>query len=126
MFDQWKSNYNLPIATPATSDGDGDGLWLLLEYALGLDPTVVSVAGLPTGCVTNGFLTLTYTTIRAAIDITVSAEVAASVAGEWSSAAGDVDQLWNVSEGLTTRTITARDRTGDADSRFMRLKVTQP
>ena len=53
---------------------------------------------------------------------------AGSVTGTWSSATLDVDQAWQVTDGLTLQTITARDQTpiGSANSRFMRLNVTRP
>lgn len=127
-FDQWKSNYGLPAGTPYNSDGDNDGIPLLLEYALGLDPLVSSTNGLPTGTATNSFLTLTYTKIKAATDITCTAEVADKVTGPWLSTTNDVEQLWQVLDGLTTQIITARDRTAvsNAPVRFMRLKVSNP
>ena len=126
VFDQWKANYGLPPSTPATSDDDLDGLTLLYEYVLGLDPTAVSVAGLPSGTAGDGHLALTYTKIKAATDVEVSAEVAGTVDGVYSSSEADVEQRWQVAEDLTTETITARDKTGGAPSRFMRLNVTQP
>jgi hypothetical protein len=127
-FLQWKSNYGLPDATPHDSDSDGDKLPLLLEYALGLDPLANRVEGLPTGALSNGFLTLTYAKIKAATDITCAAVVATNVSGPWLSGSNDVDQLWQALDSLTTQTITARDKTpvSNATSRFMRLQVTQP
>jgi O-glycosyl hydrolase len=127
-FLQWKSNYDLPEATPYDSDTDGDKLPLLLEYALGLDPQVNRVEGQPTGAVTNGFLTLTYSKLKAATDIICTAVVAPNVTGPWLSGTSDVEQLWQALDGLTAQIITARDKTpvSNATSRFMRLKVTQP
>jgi hypothetical protein len=127
-FLQWKSNYGLPEATAYDADNDGDKVPLLLEYALGLDPLVNRVEGQPTGALSNGFLTLTYTKIKAATDISCTAVVAPSVTGPWLSGSSDVEQLWQALDGLTTQTITARDRTpvSNATSRFMRLQVTQP
>jgi hypothetical protein len=82
----------------------------------------------PAGAVTNGFLTLSYTKIKAATDITCTAVVAPNVAGPWLPGGSDVEQLWQTLDGLATQTITARDKTpvSNATSRFMRLKVTQP
>jgi hypothetical protein len=132
VFDQWKVNYNLTGATD-TSDADGDGLPLLLEYALAGDPqtadsaTLWPVPGLTIPSSTR-YLTLTYTKNKAATDVTIAAEVAGAVTGTWSSAAADVDQLWQVTDALTLQTITARDMTpvSAATKRFMRLKVTRP
>ena len=71
---------------------------------------------------------LTYQKIKAATDITCTAEVASTLTGPWLSGSDDVDQLWQVGDGLTTQTITARDKTAlpNATSRFMRLNVSQP
>jgi hypothetical protein len=125
---QWKSNYGLADAMPGDCDDDGDGLPLLLEYALGLDPLVNCRDGLPTGAVVNGFLTLTYNRNLAATDITCAAEVSGSLIGPWSASSNDVEQLWQVIDGLTSQTVTARDRTPltNAASQFMRLQVAQP
>ena len=127
-FDQWKSNYNLPAATPAGADTDQDGLPLLLEYALGLDPLQAETKSPVSGSLEGNFLALTYTKIKAATDLTCTAEVAGNVTGPWFSGSNDVDQTWQVGDSLTTQTIVARDKTPvpNATSRFMRLKVTQP
>ena len=127
-YQQWKSNYGLAANTPNTSDADGDGIPLLLEYTYGLNPLTNSPAGSPTGALRSNYLTLTYQKIKAATDITCTAEVSSHLTGPWLSGSNDVDQLWQVGDGLTTQTITARDKTAvpSAASRFMRLKVTQP
>ncbi len=127
-FNQWKSNYGLAANTPSNSDANGDSLPLLLEYSLGLDPLNSNSGGLPAPTVTNNFLTLTYTRTKAATDITNIVEAAASPAGPWLSSTNDVEQQWQLLDGLTTQTITARDRTpmNQATNRFLRLKVSQP
>ncbi|MFO1476996.1 MAG: hypothetical protein U1F98_10140 [Verrucomicrobiota bacterium] len=127
-FARWKAGFGIADDAAASSDDDHDGLPLLLEYALSLDPTKPDAAGLPAGAVENGFLTLSYNQSRAATDIVCLAEVAGSPAGSWSSAAADVDQAWSVAEEGGTETIVARDRTpvSAAIRRFMRLKVSGP
>ena len=125
---QWKNNYGLAANTPNYDDADGDGIPLLLEYTYGLNPLANNSAGLPTGAVQGNFLALTYQKIKAATDLTCTAEVAGNVTGPWYSNNNEVDQFWKISDQLTTQTITARDKTPvpNATSRFMRLKVTQP
>jgi hypothetical protein len=127
-FQQWKSNYGFPAAAPDDSDTDGDKQPLLLEYALGLDPSAKSIEGLPTGALSNGFLTLSYTKIKAATDVTCTVIAATKVTGPWRSDTNDVEQRWRVCDSLTAQTIIARDMTpvSNATSRFMRLKVTGP
>jgi len=101
-FLQWKANYGIPDATPYDSDSDGDTLPLLLEYALGLDPLTKSAGG---GRVwpslEGGFLSISYSRNKAATDITCAAEVTGSLAGGWTSSEADVDQRWQVADGLT-------------------------
>ncbi len=127
-FQQWKSNYGLAANTPNTSDANSNGIPLLLEYTYGLIPLTNSTAGSPAGKLQSNCLTLTYQKIKAATDITCVAEVSSNLTGPWLSGSNDVDQLWQVVDGLTTQTITARDKITlpDTTSRFMRLKVSQP
>jgi hypothetical protein len=134
----WRARYftAADLADPAkegTLWGDlaipaGDGVPNLLKYALGLDPTTNHVGSLLTPALTNGYFTATYPRLKAATGITCAAEVTGSLTGGWSSADTDVDQRWQVIDGLSTQAITARDRmpVGDATSRFMRLKVSRP
>ena len=127
-FNQWKFDHGLPLNAAADSDSDHDGIPLLVEYALNLDPATASTAGLPTGAISNNFLTLTYTKVKAATDISYAVEVAGAVTGLWSSSSADVEQSWFVANQGETEAVTARDKTAvsNAISRFMRLKVSLP
>jgi hypothetical protein len=127
-FNQWKFDHVIPVNASADSDSDNDGIQLLLEYALNLDPTNSSVTGLPSGAISNNFLTLTYTKVKTATDISYAAEVSGALSGMWSSSFDDVEQAWLVTDHGETEAVTARDKISvtSAPSRFMRLKVTQP
>ena len=127
-YEQWKARHSIPPSAANGSDADGDGIPLLLEYALNLDPAMSLRTGLPWGMVTNGFLTMTYTPVKAATDITYTSEVAGAPIGPWSSAAADVEQAWQVVDRGDTESVTARDKTAvtNATKRFLRLKVSQP
>lgn len=87
-----------------------------------------ATANPPTVKLQSNYLTLPYQKIKAATDITCVAEVSSNLISPWLSGSNDVEQLWQVGDGLTTQTITACDKTTvpNASSRFMRLKVTQP
>ncbi|MEI8287951.1 MAG: carbohydrate-binding protein [Verrucomicrobiota bacterium] len=126
-FNNWGTTNNTGAAADYASPG-GDGIPNLLKYALGLNPLLPATNGLPTGALTNGFLTLTYNKYKAATDITCTAEVSSNLIGPWLSGTNDVEQLWQISDGINVQTITARDKAPvpTASSRFMRLKVSQP
>ena len=137
-YEAWKSGYftTAELASPAISgdgaDPDGDGVVNLLEYALGLNPRVAGVTGLPTGgkVTTNGsqYLTLTYTQVIAAKDIIYTPQVSGDLA-TWSAGAGNVVivSTTNNADGVT-QTVVARDATalGSGAPRFLRLLVTRP
>ena len=110
-FDRWKMGYGIPTTATDDSDADNDGVPLIVEYALNLDPTVSNTFGLPTGALTNGFLTMTYTKVKDATDLVYTAESAASPAGAWSSSNADVDQAWRIIDNGNTEAVTARDLT---------------
>lgn len=127
-FNLWKFDHGFPATAAADFDSDNDGIPLLLEYALNFDPTTASTTGLPAGAISNNSLTLTYTKVKAATDITYAAEVAGAVTGLWTSSFSAVDQSWRVTDLGAIEAVTARDRTAvsNAASRFLRLKVSQP
>ena len=83
---------------------------------------------MPTGAISNNFLTLTYTKVKAATDISYAVEVAGAVTGLWSSSSADVEQSWFVANQGETEAVTARDKTAvsNAMSRFVLLKVSLP
>jgi len=110
-----------PLIAGPDANPSGDGTSNLLKYALGLDPNINSVAGLPESSLVGRFLTLTYTRVLAATDLVYTVE--------WSS---DLN-LWHstgitqevIGGDLTSNEIRALVRTGSSPARFMRLKVTK-
>ena len=121
------ANVSGPNATPA-----GDGVPNLLKYALNLPPKVSGVAGLPTVSNTatggNSYLTLTYTKVIAATDITYTVEVSGDLA-TWSSGSGNTVAVstTNNPDGKT-QTVVVRDATAESSTakRFAHLKITSP
>jgi Calx-beta domain/Hydrazine synthase alpha subunit middle domain len=108
------------------ADPDSDGVTNLLEYALGLNPNAANVSGLPAVGQTNGFLTLTYTRVNGATDISYVPEVSGDLAN-WNSGPLFVSQSVLASNSVF-QTIQARDLVplGVAPSRFIRLHITHP
>ena len=122
------------LANPAVSgdlaDPDGDGVVNLLEYALNLDPLSASRAGLPVvaPATQNGTtnLTLTYTKLKTATDLTYVVEVSADLL-TWKSGSGYTTDVAVLDQG-TTQQVTTRDLTAISAAtprRFMRLRVTR-
>ena len=116
-----------PNATPA-----GDGITNLMKYALNLIPKINGTAGLPTESMTtignSKYLTLTYTQVLSATDITYSVEVSGDLLA-WSSGASNTTTVstTNNADGKT-QTVVARDNTAVSGTtrRFIHLKVTSP
>ncbi len=74
--DAWEAAYGLSTIDPNTGDTDGDGVRDLLEYALGMNPTISDLKGLPLAgkAITNGVEHLTiqfHRRIGAALDYLV-------------------------------------------------------
>lgn len=104
----------------------GDGINNLLKYALGLDPAVADVGGLPEGVAQEDggetYLTLTASKNPDATDVTLVVEVS-----------GDLES-WTSGEGQTTvllddaNTLQVRDNTplSGAGRRFIRLNASIP
>ncbi len=116
-----------PLATPAN-----DGITNLMKYALNLEPKVNGTVGLPATSITatggQSYLTLTYTKVIAATDITYTPQVSGDMQG-WASGVGATTtvSVTNNPDGRT-QTVVERDLTPASGSakRFMRLKVTRP
>ena len=129
-WEHWVSTNWLPATASSTNgpaaDPDGDGIPNALEYALGLNPNVVSTSGRPeVSFVTDAgesYGALTFTRVNTATDI----DYLPSVRGDLTS--GDWVALTNVVSVIdhgTTQTVTVRDWLPQAatTNRFYQLRV---
>ncbi len=136
-FSGWQSQYftAAELQNPAISGPNaapaGDGISNLLKYALGLNPKTSGVAGLPQVSTTRvggqNYLTLTYTKVLAATDLTYTVEAGDDLQ-TWSSGTDTtaVVSTTNNADGQT-QTVVVRDLTAtSANKRFLHLKVTSP
>jgi hypothetical protein len=131
-FDAWRMeqfgiNANEAGISGDFADPDGDSLVNLLEYALHLDPNVAGASGLPApgSDSTCDCLTLTYTKVTAATDLTYAAEAADEPGGSWST--NGVTEVIITGDGVT-QTIRANDAANPfaiAGKRFMHLRITR-
>jgi len=130
-FELWQSaNFGDNATNSAIAgdlaDPDGDGLPNLLEYALGTDPNVANVGGLPAADFetdANGdYLTLTVNKNPSATDVTYIVEVSGDLA-TWSSGPSFTTTLQN-----TPSLLKVRDNIpiAIAPQRFIRLRITHP
>jgi hypothetical protein len=89
-FTDWKTAHGI---SGDLSDGDGDGLSALMEFALMGDPSSASQSPLPTGAVEmvndELYLTLTTRVFRGADDVTLILERSADLAA-WDGSADDI------------------------------------
>ncbi|HVM62029.1 MAG TPA: hypothetical protein VMV72_14300 [Verrucomicrobiae bacterium] len=131
-FNDWRltefgTNANNAAISGDSADPNGDGIVNVLEYALGLNPNASSVQGLPTVQIDPGCncLSLTYTKVLSAIDLTYAAEGANNPGGAWSTN-GITSTL--IQSNSLTETIQAFDTANPvstASARFMHLRVTR-
>jgi hypothetical protein len=123
-----------------TFDYDFDGISNLMEYALGLDPTVANPAGLPIATIKNysgtNYLSMTFTRSSVATDLTYTVQGSSNLIN-WSDLASSVGGAPTTGAGFVSETgaaplitVEVRDTVPSDGTpglkRFMRLKVTAP
>lgn len=114
-YEDWKDGHRLEINASNESDADNDKIPLLAEYALRLNPRLISNGGVPTAVEVDGKPGLRYFRARKEIDYVVEAS---SDLINWSTEG--VDQEGEIL-GLFVTAVTSPD----SDLRFFRLWVTE-
>jgi reprolysin-like metallo-peptidase family M12B/putative Ig domain-containing protein len=135
------SNYGLTGTNAALLyDYDGDGIPNVTEYALGLNPTVASLSGLPVVTIKNyggtNYLSMIFHRSAAATDLTyivqassdlaVWTDLASSVAGGAMSGSGFVTQTGSAPNFTDEVRDTVPVNSAPGARRFLRLKVSSP
>jgi hypothetical protein len=130
-FDGWRFNHftaaelNDPTVSGPAADPDHDGVPNLLEYALNLDPKTPDAAGLPAAGLVNGALTLTYTRVKSATDITYVPEVSTDLV-TWNSGSSYTAEIQVTDLGATLTVVVASLLPlSSSPAQFMRLRVTR-
>jgi uncharacterized delta-60 repeat protein len=113
-YEQWKTERGLAPAAPDDIDTDRDGMPLLLEYALGLNPALADSEGRPASQILGNTLTLSYRRLRPEMLYIVESSTDVR---NWS--ASDVNQGSGPSPAAWTPI-------GLAPQKFLRLRVVQP
>jgi hypothetical protein len=116
---------NNPAVSGPNADPDGDGVPNLCEYATGKDARVAHTSDAPVVTQNAGHLTLTYTQLKAAVDVTYQPEVSADLV-TWNSGASFLTTNSTTDNGDgVTQTVVVSDTTliSSSNKRFIRLKV---
>ncbi|MCE9609076.1 MAG: hypothetical protein K8R23_02495 [Chthoniobacter sp.] len=122
-YENWASTKLGSPTASMTADTDKDGLPQLLEYAFHTDPGIASTSALPQVGMESGYLTLTYTQLLTATDLTYKVQESPTLAnGSWTDAAVIEE---TVSTSGVTRVVKAKVALNSATQKFLRLSVTQ-
>jgi hypothetical protein len=105
-----------------TGDLDADEIPNLLEYALSLDPLTCDTTGLPRVGREGNYVTLTYTKVTTATDISYVVEQSSDVSS-WSSANPQNEIVSTVGN---IQTIKAKVDIGASSRLFLQLRVSRP
>ena len=104
-----------------TGDLDGDGIANLMEYALALNPIVSDVTGLPAVGKEGNFVTLTYSKVTTATDLTYVVQQSSDLVA-WQTANAQSQVL---ATNGNVQTIKAKVDIGTQSQLFLRLQVTR-
>lgn len=121
-----------PTVSGVSASPAGDGIPNLIKYALNLNPYANGTSGLPVSAIattgSGNYLTLSYTQVIAATDITYTVQVSTDMQN-WYSGSGYTTQVSAVNNpGGITQTVTVQAVTPitlTAPRQFIRLKVTE-
>lgn len=109
-------------AASLTADTDFDGLPQLLEYAFKTDPNSAASAARPQVGMESGYLTLTYTQLLSATDLSYVVQESSDLTNPLNWAPATVVQEIVSNNGLT-RIVKAKVAINSAPQKFLRLKV---
>ena len=113
-YEQWKIDTGYSLTEPDTSDYDNDGIGLLIEYALSLDPSTPQLDGVPTMQIIGGAVAMSYFRYRSelAYSVETSTDLASWTAVGVNQGSGAFPIAWTLING--------------APQKYLRLRVTVP
>lgn len=109
-----------PLVAGSSACPSGDGMSNLLKYAFGLDPHIAKAGCMPVMGYSGGMLSLTYTKVLAATDLTYTVEWSSDLAN-WSST-GVTEQT--LSGDTETEEILATAPAAPVEAKFLRVHIT--
>jgi autotransporter-associated beta strand protein len=116
------ANTTNPALVADTANPAGDGIPNLMKYALGLNPSIPSVTGLPTPSTATGYLLFTFTKVKSATDILYQ-PLWSNDLHNWSST-GITESI--LSDNGTTQQIQVQVPDSTDKSKFIKLQITRP
>lgn len=128
----WRSNYftstelSDPTISGDTATPAQDGIPNLMKYALNLNPKTPAVSGLPVTSVQNGAMTLSYTQVDSATDISYIPEISTDMV-TWNSGTSYFSELQRTDSGITqTVQLKSLLPLSSNPQQFVRLRITKP
>ena len=122
QFDQFGDDSDNGVISGPKEDPDCDGIPNLMEYAFGLDPHDYSDEGAPLVQLEGGFLSITYTRLIGASDLTYQVEWSSDLK-EWIEADDIPEVLSGEGSSLTERVVVKVP--DDGRHKFIRLCISQ-
>ena len=122
-YENWASLKFGSSTASLTADPDKDGSNNLLEYAFHTEPGTASVSALPQVGMESGYLTLTYTQLLSATDLSYVVEESPTLSPASWSTATVIEET--VSTSGLTRVVKAKVAIGEGAQKYLRLSVTK-
>ena len=122
-YENWASLKLGSSTASLTADADKDGSSNLLEYAFHTEPGTASVSSLPQVGMESGYVTLTYTQLLSATDLSYVVEESPTLSPASWSPATVIEET--VSTSGMTRVVKAKVAIGAAAQKYLRLSVTK-
>jgi len=113
-----------PTISGDNADPDGDGITNLAEYAFGLNPLIHNSPPTTSSQDATGHLALSYSSNRAATDVTIIAEGSTDL-NSWSSGPDMVQEIARVQQGAVDL-VTVRLVPSNPVGGYLRVRVTRP
>lgn len=129
VFDAWQREMfsSAELMDPAVSgpeaDASGDGVSNLMNYALGLEPTVNSLAGLPIVSLVGAYPEFSYRRVKKAVDLSYVVECSPNLI-DWAIVTTEVGAPVDQGNGIEVVTMQGAS-VADGESQFFRLRVTK-
>jgi hypothetical protein len=122
-FETWKLTNLGDADASATGNPDGDALSNLLEYAFNSNPNSAASSNVPTVALDATFLSITYTKVLGATDLTYSIEQSTNLM-QWQAVTPTNQILFDNGIIQTIKAKVPRSNAGSGGKLFLKVRVT--